>query len=106
MRRIKAEPGDLALLSPKEQAIARFVVQGLPTKQIAYKTRLSSHTVRNYLAGIMSGLGVDGRQDVANWVLCYPAVLAGFAVPVAPHPPGCRCHSPYCIAMRNTPEAA
>jgi two-component system nitrate/nitrite response regulator NarL len=53
-----------ALLTSREQQIARCVAEGLQNKEIASRIGLSVHTVKNYLFRIFDKLGVSNRAEL------------------------------------------
>ncbi len=50
-------------LSPREQAVARWLQQGLSTKEIAVALGLSPRTVERHLYRIFQHLGVQSRVE-------------------------------------------
>lgn len=58
-----------ALLSPREQEIARMVARGYPNKTIAAVLDISSWTVGTYLRRIFAKLGVSSRADMVARLL-------------------------------------
>ena len=68
-------------LSAREREIAELVVAGQPTKQIAYRLRLSPKTVEHHRSNIMYKLGADGVVDLVR--IYMSAELAGQVAPGA-----------------------
>ena len=64
------EGRELALLSPRERAIAEFVRQGRLNKEVAYITGLSEHTVENHLRRIYRKLGIHNRTSLVALMAC------------------------------------
>lgn len=56
-------------LSPREQAIAQLVAQGLPNKIIAIRLRISPWTVATHLRRIFIKLGVTSRTAMITQLL-------------------------------------
>jgi two-component system, NarL family, response regulator NreC len=56
-------------LSPREVEIARLVVHGLPSKQIAGRLGLSARTVENHRARIMTRLDLANVADLVRWCM-------------------------------------
>jgi len=54
-----------AVLSRREQDVARCVAEGLSNREIAQRLGLTEHTVKNYLCRMYSKLGVCKRIEVA-----------------------------------------
>ena len=54
-----------AVLSRREQEVARCVADGLSNREIAQRLGLTEHTVKNYLCRMYSKLGVRKRIEVA-----------------------------------------
>jgi two-component system, NarL family, response regulator LiaR len=52
-------------LSPREREILRLLADGLPNIEIAKQLFLSEGTVRNYVSGIFTKLGVTDRTQAA-----------------------------------------
>ena len=59
-------------LTPREREVARLVIDGLSTEDIAAALFISAHTVRDHLKMMFGKMGVSRRPDLA-------AVLAGRA---------------------------
>ena len=90
-------------LSARERQIALLRVQGKPSKEIAHRLEISVGDVNARILGIVAKAHLAGRDEVKIWVLQRPEVLQrGVEVEVGLHPAGCRCSSPYCLAMRAT----
>lgn len=51
-------------LSPREREVARLVIDGMPTEDIATTLFISMHTVNSHLKTIFGKLGVSRRQDL------------------------------------------
>ncbi|MGD9606144.1 MAG: LuxR C-terminal-related transcriptional regulator [Leucobacter sp.] len=60
------ERGGLALLSPREQEIARAAADRARTREIADRLGISQRTVDNHLARIYSKLGISGRDQLSE----------------------------------------
>jgi DNA-binding CsgD family transcriptional regulator len=58
-----------AVLSRREQTVARLVVQGLTNQQIAKRIRCSPETVKFHLRNIFRKLGIGSRVEIARFVL-------------------------------------
>jgi DNA-binding NarL/FixJ family response regulator len=56
-------------LSPREIQIARMVVRGLPSKQIADHLGLSPSTIKNHRARIMDRLHLANAADLVRWCM-------------------------------------
>jgi DNA-binding CsgD family transcriptional regulator len=52
-------------LTRREREVARLVIDGLPTEDIATALFISAHTVRDHLKTIFGKVGVSRRQDMA-----------------------------------------
>jgi DNA-binding NarL/FixJ family response regulator len=52
-------------LSPREREVLRLLADGLPNTEIAKQLFLSEGTVRNYVSGIFTKLGVTDRTQAA-----------------------------------------
>ncbi|WP_432727951.1 response regulator transcription factor [Variovorax sp. W6] len=60
-------PASDALLSAREQEVARCVREGLTDKEIARRMAVSVPTVRTYLRRIFDKLGIERRSALAGW---------------------------------------
>jgi DNA-binding CsgD family transcriptional regulator len=70
-------------LSPRERDIARLVLQGLSTSEIATELFLSPHTVQDYLKAIFDKVGVRSRREMVTRVFTeYYAPRLADQVPV------------------------
>jgi DNA-binding NarL/FixJ family response regulator len=64
-----ASPRRGRMLTPREHEILRLVADGLPTKQIARRLRITERTVKFHVASIFNKLGASNRaQAVAQAV--------------------------------------
>jgi DNA-binding CsgD family transcriptional regulator len=59
----------LASLSRREQDVARLVLDGLPTREIAQRLFISERTVETHLANIFDKLDVHSRGDLVDSLL-------------------------------------
>lgn len=62
-------PSVAALLSPREQEVARLAVLGLQDDQIAARVFLSRYTVKQHLKSVYRKLGITSRMALARLVL-------------------------------------
>ena len=58
-----------SLLSQRELEVARLVTRGLSNREIAGSLSLSPRTVSTHLEHIFAKLGIQGRAEVAAWVV-------------------------------------
>jgi len=58
--------GGLALLTPREQDVARLASTGLTNRDIADRLYLSLRTVESYLSNAFAKLGISGRKELAS----------------------------------------
>jgi DNA-binding CsgD family transcriptional regulator len=56
----------LALLTPREQDVARLASAGLTNRDIAARLYLSLRTVESYLSNAFAKLGISGRKELAS----------------------------------------
>ena len=57
------EPGPGQQLSPRESEILNLLASGLGNKEIAWRLKISEHTVKFHLTSIFNKLGVSGRAE-------------------------------------------
>jgi DNA-binding NarL/FixJ family response regulator len=62
-------PEATAVLSKREEEIARLVASGLSNREIATRLGLSEHTVKNYLFRIFEKFGFSTRVELALYML-------------------------------------
>jgi two-component system, NarL family, nitrate/nitrite response regulator NarL len=63
-------------LTPREQAVAAAVVEGLCNKTVATRLNVSEQTVKNHLRSIFEKLGVTSRLELAVYALANNLVPA------------------------------
>jgi DNA-binding NarL/FixJ family response regulator len=68
----KFESKKLALLTRREEAVVKSLVDGLTNREIAQTLAISQHTVKNYIFKIFDKLGVSNRVELAVQVLSEP----------------------------------
>jgi DNA-binding NarL/FixJ family response regulator len=56
-------------LTPREREVLHLLVQGLPSKTIASRLRLSEHTVKFHIGSIMTKLGAASRTEAVTLAL-------------------------------------
>jgi DNA-binding NarL/FixJ family response regulator len=71
----------LASLTPREQEVLRYLVQGIGRREVAERMHLSAHTIRSHLQNLMGKLGVHTTLEAV--ALARQAQL-GEARPRAP----------------------
>jgi two-component system nitrate/nitrite response regulator NarL len=64
--------GGMALLTPRETAVAHLVVEGMRNQEIAAKLRVREHTVRNYMLRVFDKLGISSRVELVLYALSLP----------------------------------
>lgn len=58
------------LLSERELQVVACLAEGLTNRDIAYRLKLSQHTVKNYLFRVFDKLGVSSRLELLSLTLC------------------------------------
>jgi DNA-binding NarL/FixJ family response regulator len=53
------------VLSPREKEVLLLLAEGLPNKTIAYRLKISEHTVKFHLNSLLTKLGAQSRTEVA-----------------------------------------
>jgi two-component system response regulator DevR len=66
------EPDELAELTPQERVLLDHIAQGLTNRQIGEQMHLAEKTIKNYVSGLLSKLGMSRRTEAA----VYAARLA------------------------------
>ena len=59
-------------LTPRETEILQLIADGLSNREIAERLFLAEKTVKNYVSGILSKLGMQRRTQAARWSLEHP----------------------------------
>jgi DNA-binding CsgD family transcriptional regulator len=62
----KRDPSTLLQLTPQELQVARFVADGLPTREVAAQLFLSPRTVEFHLRNVFTKLGISSRSELAG----------------------------------------
>jgi DNA-binding CsgD family transcriptional regulator len=65
----RRDPSTLRQLTPQELQVARFVAQGLPTREVAAQLFLSPRTVDFHLRNVFAKLGISSRTQLAQFDL-------------------------------------
>jgi DNA-binding NarL/FixJ family response regulator len=65
----KRNPSTVRQLTPQERQVARFVAQGLHTREVAAQLFLSSRTVDFHLRNVFTKLGITSRAELAHMPL-------------------------------------
>jgi len=60
-----AKPGPLAGLTDQERVVLDLIGEGLTNRQIGERMFLAEKTVKNYVSGVLSKLGMQRRTQVA-----------------------------------------
>jgi DNA-binding NarL/FixJ family response regulator len=60
-----AKPGPLAALTDQEHVVLDLIGEGLTNRQIGERMFLAEKTVKNYVSGVLSKLGMQRRTQVA-----------------------------------------
>ena len=55
-------------LAPRQQAIARLILEGKPDKQIARELRLAVSTIRTHLTRLYRRLGISDRAELLVFI--------------------------------------
>lgn len=58
-------------LTPREQEVMRFIAEGLSTKEVAEKLRISPKTVENHRANIMTKLDLHSSLELIRYAARY-----------------------------------
>ena len=66
---VRKEKEDVYDLTPREEEVARALIDGLTNKEIALELGISQRTVRYHLSNLYDKLGVNSRPEAMGWVL-------------------------------------
>lgn len=66
---VRKEKEDVYDLTPREEEVARALIDGLTNKEIALELGISQRTVRYHLSNLYDKLGVNSRPEAMRWVL-------------------------------------
>ncbi len=61
------------LLTPREQQVLQFVMEGMMNREVAQRLGLSEHTIKNYLFRIFDKLGISSRVELVLYALSRAA---------------------------------
>jgi DNA-binding NarL/FixJ family response regulator len=67
-RRRRSRPSAPAGLSDREWEALTLLAEGLSTKEIALRLRLSPTTVRRHISSAVKRIGASGRQNAVAWI--------------------------------------
>jgi DNA-binding CsgD family transcriptional regulator len=62
----RRDPSTALALTPQELQVARFVAQGLPTREVAAQLFLSPRTIDFHLRNVFAKLGIRSRTELAR----------------------------------------
>jgi DNA-binding NarL/FixJ family response regulator len=71
------------VLTRREAEVAALVAEGLTNREISERTRLSPHTVKNYLYSVYEKLGISGRVELTAYILARAEAMPSHETP--PH---------------------
>lgn len=77
MDRVMPPEDPLALLTPREYEVLRWIARGLSNKEIALATDLTEQTVKSYVREILSKLNVADRTQAALLAVRYGVMAEG-----------------------------
>lgn len=77
---------DVYGLTQQERRVTELVAQGLPTRQIANRLRMSAHTVQDHLKSIFNRTGTGSRGDLVARLFFDQRATSLTAPPVIPGP--------------------
>ena len=67
IRSSRANPAEVAELTPRERGVLGRVAKGMDNREIAAELGLAPQTVRNYISTIYDKLGVRSRAEAVVW---------------------------------------
>jgi two-component system nitrate/nitrite response regulator NarL len=68
LRQIK-QGGGMNRLTPREAEVVQLLAEGMSTKEISFKLKVTDHTIRNYLSNVYDKLGVSSRVELALYAV-------------------------------------
>jgi DNA-binding NarL/FixJ family response regulator len=102
-----AVPMQIVVLSPREHDVIRLLVRGVTRdKAIASELKVSPSTVRNYVSGLLHGLGLANRLELVLWSLTHPEIIRHGTANTVPHQENCQCDAVWCRAWREAERSA
>jgi DNA-binding CsgD family transcriptional regulator len=89
---VKLEPGNGAVLTPREQEVLQLLVDGFTEEQMAARLGIQRTTVKKYVSTLMQKAGVISHYDLRQWgrqrlaphTTNLPPVAPPVSPPVAP----------------------
>ncbi len=73
--KLELPPAQADILTPREQAITRLILEGYGNKEIAGTLNLSGNTIRNHIYNLYQKLGIQKRMDLVR--LCSEKAASG-----------------------------
>jgi DNA-binding NarL/FixJ family response regulator len=67
--RLVKSGGGMRLLTPREAEVVHLLTEGMSTREISHKLRVTEHTIRNYLSNTYEKLGVSSRVELALYAV-------------------------------------
>jgi DNA-binding NarL/FixJ family response regulator len=61
--------GSMPLLTEREAAVVRLLLEGMGNREISLKLNVTEHTIRNYLSKVYEKLGISSRVELALYAL-------------------------------------
>ena len=58
-------------LAPRQEAIARLILEGKPDKQIAQDLKLAVPTIRTHLTRLYRRLGITDRAELLTFIFAH-----------------------------------
>jgi DNA-binding CsgD family transcriptional regulator len=69
LRRFALLNDSLLSLTPRQQAVVRYLLRGLENKEIAKQLQISPETVKKHIDNMMQKANVDNRSKLLRWCL-------------------------------------
>jgi len=61
--------GGMSRLTPREAEVVQLLAEGMSTREISNKLKVTEHTIRNYLSMVYDKLGVSSRVELALYAV-------------------------------------
>lgn len=96
---IDGENGKVRLSIRETQILRLLCSEGLQTKEIAVRLRLSANTIAGYVDELLGGLRLGSKNVLIVWGMQHPEAIQGEWTDPKMHKPGCLCGRALCAIL-------